>query len=314
MSAFQTQSVLLDSQSGDLSFIVDSGEIWYNSLTGRVRVQTPDGIKSLLYSGDATAPTFQQVYNTTAPNAGFNLQASGSFSVSGAAGQLLFIVRENGTAEILPGTNGGQVHIGSPTQSGDLTIYGDLIVTGDQTIIGSQNVAIVDPILILNSGEIGPGITFGSGGITIDRGSGQINASLLFRESDDQWVINRGAGTEHIIADRDWVNANFVDNTEIVVISGNILNNVLRHKAGSVVGATFVSSGTPLVRKAQVVFTSAYADTNYSPSISSTANRSWSVESVSADGFVINANANTSLTGQTIYWSTMKHGESHSNG
>lgn len=65
-------------------------------------------------------------------------------------------------------------------------------------------------------------------------------------------------------------------------------------------------SGNP--KKATVTFVSAFADANYTPTIIGVDVRSWSVESVTAGGFVINSNANQALTG-SVYWSAIKHGE-----
>lgn len=71
-------------------------------------------------------------------------------------------------------------------------------------------------------------------------------------------------------------------------------------KAGLIDGASF--SGTP--KKATVTFVTAMASTNYSISISSTDGRSFTYESKSTTGFVINANADTAIAGAVSWMAT----------
>lgn len=81
---------------------------------------------------------------------------------------------------------------------------------------------------------------------------------------------------------------------------------VLLQKNGSVTGTTF--SGNP--KKAVVTFSAAFPDNNYAITITGEASRSWSVESKSATGFTINANANLAFT-QNVYWMAGQIGESN---
>lgn len=92
-------------------------------------------------------------------------------------------------------------------------------------------------------------------------------------------------------------------NSNSIVGSGN-LNVSLPQKSGVVASGSF--TGNP--KKATVTFSTAFADANYSVSIIGINSRSWSVETVAAGSFVINANANTALTGK-VYWIAIKHGE-----
>jgi hypothetical protein len=79
----------------------------------------------------------------------------------------------------------------------------------------------------------------------------------------------------------------------------------LRTKAGSVAGASF--AGNP--KKFTVTFTTAYPNTNYSISIVGGINRTFTYESKTTTGFVINSNANTAFT-ENVDWMTIAHGES----
>jgi hypothetical protein len=65
---------------------------------------------------------------------------------------------------------------------GEFRIDGDLIVTGNLTALDTTNTNILDNIITLNSGESGAGVSAGTAGIEIDRGS-EPKARILFDES-----------------------------------------------------------------------------------------------------------------------------------
>lgn len=72
----------------------------------------------------------------------------------------------------------------------DVTVDGDLIVKGQQSIIQSQTVEVADNTLLLNKGEVGPGVTKWFAGIEIDRGTEE-NFFFGFNESDDMFKIGK---------------------------------------------------------------------------------------------------------------------------
>lgn len=90
------------------------------------------------------------------------------------------------------------------------------------------------------------------------------------------------------------------DKTKLDAIGGNRII-----KAGVVAGATF--AGAP--RTATVTFGTAMPNTNYSIAISGANSRSWSYQTKTVNGFVINANANAALSGE-VTWTCISHGES----
>jgi len=65
---------------------------------------------------------------------------------------------------------------------GGVIVTGDLLVLGNSTTVSTVNMSIEDNIITLNKGETGAGVTEGTAGIEIDRGS-QITIRLLFDES-----------------------------------------------------------------------------------------------------------------------------------
>jgi len=74
-------------------------------------------------------------------------------------------------------------------------------------------------------------------------------------------------------------------------------------KSGIVAGALF--AGNP--KKYTVTFVNAYADTNYSITITGGANRTFTYESKAADSFIINANANLAFT-EEVSWICVQTG------
>ena len=75
-------------------------------------------------------------------------------------------------------------------------------------------------------------------------------------------------------------------------------------KSGTVAAVSF--TGAP--RTATVTFSTPFPNTNYSITVLGVNSRSWSFKSKTANGFVINTNANTALTGE-VTWQCISHGE-----
>jgi hypothetical protein len=69
----------------------------------------------------------------------------------------------------------------------DVVITGDLTVQGTTTSVETTNTTITDNIITLNNGESGAGVTSGSSGIEIDRGS-SADVSFVFDETGDKWT------------------------------------------------------------------------------------------------------------------------------
>jgi hypothetical protein len=79
-------------------------------------------------------------------------------------------------------------------------IKGNLQVVGNTTTITTENTGIKDNIIVLNQGEAGAGITLGTAGILIDRGSSP-NVTLRYAESTGKWqATNDGTTYYNIVA------------------------------------------------------------------------------------------------------------------
>ena len=97
-----------------------------------------------------------------------------------------------------------QYTISAPT----IIIDGNLTVSGTTTSVETTNSTITDNIIVLNEGETGAGITAGSSGIEIERGS-LTNVSIVYDDTVDAFKVLLGAGLTNIRA------ADPVDNTDV---------------------------------------------------------------------------------------------------
>ena len=76
----------------------------------------------------------------------------------------------------------------------NMTITGNLTVSGTQTTVNSVDTAINDRVIILNDGESSAGISGGTSGIEVDRGT-STNAQLVYDETADAWKVDQGSGS-----------------------------------------------------------------------------------------------------------------------
>lgn len=70
----------------------------------------------------------------------------------------------------------------------DIVVAGNLTVQGTTTTVDTDNTTIKDNTIVLNNGEVGAGVTAGTSGIEIDRGS-EDNKTLVWDETDDKWTV-----------------------------------------------------------------------------------------------------------------------------
>jgi len=77
---------------------------------------------------------------------------------------------------------------GARTFSDNVTVNGNLYVNGTEFIVDTTTVSASDNIIVINGGETGAGVTAGTAGIQVDRGT-ETDYQFVFRESDDTFVI-----------------------------------------------------------------------------------------------------------------------------
>jgi hypothetical protein len=88
---------------------------------------------------------------------------------------------------------GGKIKFDTGPGIGEVRITGDLVVEGDTLTVSAENLQVQDNIITLNFGETGAGVTEGTSGLEIDRGTLD-NAYFLWQESDDSWNLKTGSG------------------------------------------------------------------------------------------------------------------------
>ena len=88
----------------------------------------------------------------------------------------------------------GTITLDTGNQIGQVIITGDLVVQGNTTTVDSETLVIRDNIIYINKDEAGAGVTLGTAGVSIERGS-LTDVSLLFDESSDTFRFIDGLGT-----------------------------------------------------------------------------------------------------------------------
>ena len=80
-----------------------------------------------------------------------------------------------------------------------VTVTGNLVVLGAQTAIETTNTTLKDNIIVLNDGEVGAGVSSGTAGILVARGS-LTNVGLRWSETVKSWQIADQTGLYSNIA------------------------------------------------------------------------------------------------------------------
>ena len=79
-------------------------------------------------------------------------------------------------------------------EANDLTVNGNLTVLGDTTTINVETLTVQDNLIEINSGEAGAGVTAGTAGIDINRGS-ELNVQMIWDEATDKIRFQYSDGT-----------------------------------------------------------------------------------------------------------------------
>ena len=103
--------------------------------------------------------------------------------------------------------SGDQTIAGTLTVTGNTTLNGNLTVNGTQTVVNATTVATKDNIILVNSGEVGSGVTSGKAGIQVDRGD-LADYQIVFDETDDMFKVGQ-VGNLETIASQNYVLATF---------------------------------------------------------------------------------------------------------
>ena len=159
------------------------------------------------------APKAADTLNLSLAESSIQIGAGGFFKVLDSVG--VSLVRAENTA----------FTVAQPaTFSSDLTVTGNLTVNGTTTTVNSTNVSIKDNIIVLNDGEVGPGVSLGTSGISIDRGASGA-AVILWDEASDKFNLKVGTSyADLVIKDLSAVGATLTGNLAAVdaTLSGDL--------------------------------------------------------------------------------------------
>ena len=124
--------------------------------------------------------------------------------------------------------------------SGDLTIAGDLVVNGTTVTVNTTELLVEDNMVVINKNETGAGVTAGTAGIEIERGSAD-NAIVQWLESADKFELKVGAAYADLkIDDLEAVDGTFSGDISAVNAS---LTGDLTAVSGSFSGDVDVAGG-----------------------------------------------------------------------
>jgi len=98
-------------------------------------------------------------------------------------------------------------------------VTGNLVVTGTTTTVNTTDLDIQDNTIVLNKNESGAGVTLGTAGVVIERGTSD-DTSLIWNETTDKWSFKLGAG----LAD---VEALSVATTGDLTVNGVTISDIL---------------------------------------------------------------------------------------
>jgi hypothetical protein len=113
-----------------------------------------------------------------------------------------------------------------------LFVDGNLLVGGNTTMVYKTDMNVTDNIIVLNSGEVGAGVTLGYAGIEVDRGS-LANTALRWDEVTDRWqvtvdgitygniVTSTGLGNLTIVDDKNPILGGPLQTNAYPILSGN---------------------------------------------------------------------------------------------
>jgi hypothetical protein len=95
------------------------------------------------------------------------------------------------------------------TVTGNLVISGNLVVSGTQFVTATESVTISDNIIYLNAGETGAGVTKGTSGMQIDRGT--LNDYLfIFDEVSDLFKVGVSGSLQAVATREDSPTNNYI--------------------------------------------------------------------------------------------------------
>jgi hypothetical protein len=131
-------------------------------------------------------------------------------------------------------TTGNETIAGIKTFTDNVIVNGDLTVNGTTTTVSSEDLLVTDNTITLNFGETGAGVSTGTAGIEIDRGT-LSGVSLRWNEATDTWQVTEDGAVYYDILHEGNISNNVditalsaaidQNTTDINTVSGDVINN-----------------------------------------------------------------------------------------
>ena len=91
---------------------------------------------------------------------------------------------------------------GNKTFTDNVIVQGDLTVSGNVVSVDVETVTVKDNLIVLNSGEVGTGVTAGEAGIIVDRGT-ELDYKFVFDEVSDSFKIGQEGSLQKVATRED---------------------------------------------------------------------------------------------------------------
>ena len=162
------------------------------------------------------------VVSTSGINADVIIQATGAGAQVrfGSTSAIDFTAPENNI-------QGNATISGNESVGGNLTVTGNLVVNGATTTVNSATVTTKDNIIVVNSGQVGSGVSAGIAGLSVDRGDSPAY-QMVFDETDDMFKVGMSGSLQTIASQ-----------TYVGTVAAPIVHN---HTAASTTVAGFMSA------------------------------------------------------------------------
>ena len=190
----------------------------------------------VFYSGNGVFSTanINSTGNVVAANVLINTISNTQVLFSGASG----LITSN--ANFVYNTVDKKLSIDNLLVSSDATVNGNLTVKGSLTSLQTTNTTINDNTVTLNKGETGSGVTLGTSGLEVDRGTAGANATLLWTESANAWIFKLGTSNANLVAGNLSItnDANISGNLTVTsnISATNFIGNLTGNVSGNVSG------------------------------------------------------------------------------
>lgn len=178
-----TRVKILDAVENDEATTLGQVNSLITAATGSLGTMSTQDADAVAITGGAIDGTV--IGGTTAAAGTFTTLDADSFSTD--------TISEK-TADAGVTVDGVLLKDGGINASGDVTISGNLTVLGDTTSLNVATLEVEDNMITLNKGESGAGVTAGTAGIEVDRGTEQM-AQWYWDEVADAWVAKYADGS-----------------------------------------------------------------------------------------------------------------------